>query len=423
MLRFFKTLGALACAAAALSASAQMQMGPPQTFLQSITAHSGSGTSAQPVSTPVPMLMTMRGSWMLMFHGNAFLADTQQSSPRGHDKLFSTNWIMPMAQHRGPDGHGQFTLRAMFSFEPATITGRQYPLLFQQGETAYGLPISDGQHPHDFFMELAALYDLHLGKLSLLSLYLAPVGDPAIGPTAYPHRASAAEDPVATLGHHQQDSTHIADDVLTLGFTHRFLRLEGSGFHGREPNEDRWQIQQGAIDSWSSRLTLAPARNWSGQYSYGHIHSPEALFPDENQTRMTASVMYNRPIGPQDNWASTLLWGRTHEPGDNLIQNSYLFESTLRFHDRNYAYTRIENADRTTELLLGENPIPPGFHEVSAGHVQAYTFGYSRSIGNIPHLATALGAQVTAYHPGPVLQPVYGTDPIGVTFLFRLRPY
>jgi hypothetical protein len=421
MLRFFKTICAFVCATATLRAQAQMQMGPPETFLQSVTAHAGSGTSAQPVSTPVPMLMTMRGSWMLMFHGNAFLADTQQSSPRGYDKFFSTNWIMPMAQHSVP--HGEFTLRAMFSFEPATVTGRQYPLLFQQGETAYGVPIADGQHPHDFFMELAALYDLRLGERSLLTFYAAPVGDPAIGPTAYPHRASAAEDPVAALGHHQQDSTHIADDVLTLGLTHRWLRLEASGFHGREPDEHRWQIQQGAIDSWSTRLTLAPNRNWIGQYSYGRLHSPEALFPDENQDRMTASVMYNRPLGQKDNWASTLVWGHTREPGDNLIQNSYLFESTLRFHARNYPFTRIESADRTTELLLGEQPIPPDFHETSAGHVLAFTFGYDRDLGRIPHLATALGAQVTAYHTPALLQPVYGTDPVGVTFFLRLRPF
>ncbi len=418
-----KALGALACVIAAISASAQMQMGPPETFLQTITAHSGSGTSAQPVSTPIPMLMTMRGSWMLMFHGNAFLADTQQSSPRGHDKLFSTNWIMPMAQHSAPGNHGQLTLRGMFSFEPATVTGRQYPLLFQQGETAYGVPIADGQHPHDFFMELAALYDLPLGERGLLSLYVAPVGDPALGPTAYPHRASAAENPVAALGHHQQDSTHIADDVLTLGLAWRFLRLEGSGFHGREPNEDRWLIQQGAIDSWSTRFTLAPSRNWIGQYSWGRLHSPEALLPNENQNRQTASIMYNRPIGHTDNSASTILWGRTREPGDDLIQDSYLFESTLRLHSRDYAFTRIENAARTNELLVGEQPIPPDFHETSAGHVQAYTFGYDRDIGNIPHLATAFGAMVTAYHTGPMLRPVYGTDPVGITFFLRVRPF
>jgi hypothetical protein len=399
----------------------QMQMGPPENFTQEIQAHTTSGTSAQPNSTPAPMLMTMHGNWRLMVHGNAFLADTQQTSPRGADKLFSTNWVMPMAQRTW--GPGQLTLRTMLSLEPATVTGRQYPLLFQQGETAYGKPIADGQHPHDFVMEFGALYDLHLGDRTLLSFYAAPVGDPAIGPTAYPHRESAIESPVGTLGHHQEDSTHISDDVVTVGITHGWLRLEGSGFHGREPNEHRWQVQQGAIDSWSTRLTVQPGKDWSGQYSYGRLHSPESLFPTSDQERMTASVMYNRPSSNNGNWATTLAWGRTRDLPDNHIENSYLLESTLRFRARNYAFTRIEDVDRTSELLLGEKPLPPNFEEEPAGRVQAYTFGYDRDLGSVPHLATALGAQVTAYTPGSILQPVYGTDPMGVVIFVRMRPW
>lgn len=395
--------------------------GTPRNFIHAIESHSSSGTSAEPNSTPVPMLMTMRGNWMLMFHANAFIVDTQQTGPRGYDKFFSTNWFMPMAQR--PLGTGQLTLRTMFSLEPATVTGREYPLLFQQGETAYGRPIVDGQHPHNFLMEIAALYDLPLGSNTLLSFYAAPVGDPAIGPIAYPHRASAMEDPVAALGHHQEDSTHISDDVLTLGLTHGIARIEASGFHGREPNEHRWQIQQGAIDSWSTRLTLQPGQNWSGQYSYAFLHSPEALDPTANQRRMTASIMYNRPLRNSDNWISSLIWGRTRTGSDNLIENSYLFESLLHFATRNNAFTRIENVDRTTELLLDGSPIPPNFNERPAGRVQAYTFGYDRDILHLPHLSSALGAQLSAYLPGPPLRPVYGSNPVGIDIFLRLRPF
>ena len=390
------------------------------TFVQQIVHHASSGTSAEPDSTPTPMWMKMHGDWMLMFHANAFVIDEQQTSPRGGDKFFSTNWFMPMAQRQlGP---GYLTLRTMLSLEPATITDRQYPLLFQQGETAYGKPIVDGQHPHNFLMELAAIYDWKLGEKTLLSFYAAPVGDPAIGPTAYPHRASAFENPVGTLGHHQEDSTHIADDVITMGFTHGVARIEASGFHGREPNEHRWQVQQGAIDSWSTRLTLQPGKNWSGQYSYGRIHSPEALFPAEDQERMTASTMYNRPM-QRGNWVSTIAWGRTRSLTDNVIQNSYLLESTMRFAEKNYAWTRMENVDRTTELLLGENPVPPGFGEEPAGRVQAYTFGFDRDFDLLPHWKTAIGAQTTVYAPGSRLQPVYGSDPMGVAIFIRLRPF
>jgi hypothetical protein len=414
----------------------------PETFLQEIVRHAGSGTSAEPDSVPVPMLMTTKGKWNLMFHANVFVLDEQQFSSglqvqpapvssglqvpassaggRGEDKFFSTNWFMGMAQREA--GPGVFTARAMLSLEPATITGREYPLLFQQGETAYGKPIADGQHPHNLFMEIAALYDLKLGKNGLLSFYAAPIGDPAIGPIAYPHRASASEDPVATLGHHQEDSTHIAEDVVTVGATYRIARIEASGFHGREPNENRWNISQGKIDSWSTRLTLQPGKNWSGQYSYARIASPEVLYPNENQERMTASVMYNRPIR-NGNWASSLIWGRTKAAGDHEIFNSYALESLIRFATRNHTWTRIENVERSNELLLGENPLPPNFVEQPIGRVQAYTLGYDRDFDLVPHLSSALGAQVTVYGVGENLKPVYGSHPAGVAVFVRLRPF
>jgi hypothetical protein len=392
----------------------------PQNFIQEVLQHASSGTSAQPDSTPVPMLMTKRGQWTLMFHANVFVLDEQETGSRSADKFFSTNSFMGMTQRRA--GPGTFTARGMLSLEPATITDRQYPLLFQQGETAFGKPIADGQHPHDFIMELGILYDVKLRANSLFSFYFAPVGDPAIGPTAYPHRASAAEDPLAPLGHHQQDSTHIAADVVTAGFTYRIARLEASGFHGREPDEFRWDIDQGRIDSWSLRFTLQPGRNWSGQYSYARIVSPEALFSNEDQERMTASFMYNRPLG-RGNWASTLVWGRTRSLQDNSVFNSYLLESTLNFRTRNYAWTRIENAERSNELILGENPLPPNFEEKPIGRVQAYTFGYDRDFDLVPHLASAIGAQFTAYSVPALLQPTYGAHPFAVAMFFRFRPY
>lgn len=399
--------------------TAMMDQMQPTTFIQAIRRHASSGTSAEPNSTAAPMVMTMKRDWMLMFHANAFLVDTQQSSVRGGDKFYSTNWFMPMAQRElGP---GQLTLRAMFSLEPATVTSRRYPLLFQQGETAYGVPIADGQHPHDLFMELAALYDVQLGEHNLLSFYVAPVGDPAIGPTAYPHRASASESPTGTLGHHQQDSTHIAGDVVTVGFTHSIVRVEASGFHGREPDEFRWNIDQGKIDSWSTRATLQPGQNWSGQLSYARIESPEALFPAEDQARMTASLMYNHPFA-RGHLASTALWGRTRSIGDSAKVNSYLLESTANFRDKNYAWVRLENAGRSNELLLGERSLPPGFKEEPLTHTQAYTFGYDREVQIISHLSTAIGAQFTAYHSGKPLQPVYGVNPVGVSVFLRLRP-
>ena len=387
-------------------------------FITLIEEHAISGTDVEPASTPSDMLMVMKGKWHLMLHGEAFLNELQQSGSRGADKFFSTNWLMGMAQRK--IGDGTFTFKTMLSLEPATVSGREYPLLFQQGETAFGKPIVDGQHPHDFFMEIAAMYDYKIGEHALLSFYGAPVGDPALGPVAYPHRASSSENSLAPLGHHLEDSTHIAADVVTAGFAYRNVRVEASGFHGREPDENRWNIDSGKIDSWSTRITVNPAKNWSAQYSISDLHSPESLAPDEDVRRMTASITYNRPIN-NGNWASMLLWGRNENIGGGNVGNGYLLESTLRFSQRNSVWTRIENVDRTTELLLGNNPEPPGFEEHFFARVQAYTAGYDREIGNLKHISTALGGQVTWYGVADVLKPIYGDHPVGVNVFLRVR--
>lgn len=390
----------------------------PGAMQEEIQQHSLSGTDAEAISTPDRMLMKMTGNWMLMLHGVAFLSNIQQSGPRGEDKLFSTNWIMPMAQRSL--GHGTLTLRTMFSFEPATVTQRRYPELFQQGETAFGTPIADGQHPHDFLMEVAALYDLKVSERTLISFYGAPIGDPAMGPPAYPHRISAAENPLTPLGHHLQDSTHILSDVFTFGITHRMLRLEASAFHGREPDENRWDLDSGKVDSWSARLTVNPARNWSGQYSFGHLVGPEALHPNENIDRMTASIAYNRPLA-HGNWASLLLWGRNRNLPGGLVWNSYLAESTWRFGGRNNLWGRIENVDRTNELLLKNTIEPANFEETIIGRVKAFTAGYDRDIPSLPHLATAVGGQITAYGTPDSLKSVYGSHPVGALLFLRVR--
>jgi len=432
------------------------------TLLEAEQQHNSSGTGIEPASTPVPMLMTTHGQWQLMLHANAFVADAQQqaNSERGRDAFFSTNWIMPMAQRKL--GRGTFTARAMFSLEPATIGNRNYPELFQQGETAYANPIVDGQHPHDFFMELAALYDLPLSHNTLLSFYAAPVGDPAIGPVAYPHRQSASEDPIAALGHHQEDSTHIAFNVVTGGLTYRWTRVELSGFHGAEPTEQRWQPEPSpnghAIDSVATRLTISPTADWSGQYSIAHIHSPEALYPNEDQQRQTASVMYHHsfhtapiatkpaassmpgmdmtsmpsanapamtmPMGaePAMDLSTTLLWGRTRSLADSSKENSYLAEALLRFAHTNYAWTRMENAGRSNELLLTpDSPLPPGFTESPLGHVAAFSFGYDHDLRLGPHLLAAPGMQFTLYRAPQKLQPVYGSTPTAEVFFIRFR--
>ncbi|HWE50715.1 MAG TPA: hypothetical protein VG273_13040 [Bryobacteraceae bacterium] len=354
------------------------------------------------------MLERHVGRWNLMFHGLAFITDSQQSGPLGGDKFYSTNWFMADAAH--PLGGGTFTVKTMFSLEPATITNRQYPELFQTGETAFGKPIDGGQHPHNFFMELALRYSHPLTDKSSWSLYLAPVGEPALGPVAYPHRVSAEELPQATLGHHLQDSTHISYEVITGGIRRGMFLVEASGFHGTEPGENRWTVGYGGIDSYSARLTVSPTRNWSGQFSGGYITRPEAL-EIGNQIRTTASVTYNR-TGTRSHWASSLIWGRVHKElnGENL--NSYLAESVYRFLTRNYVTGRIELVDKD------ELPVPGNYR------IGAYTAGYTRDFSLFPRILTGVGANFTTYSLPETLHTPYGRPVAVLMFLrFKLRDY
>src|SRR5438105_9728212 len=283
-------LFAIPCVASSIYA--QMNM-PGMAAMENSVGFLSSGTSVEPKTTSesAPMFHTSLGNWTFMFHANGFLVDTQQGGPRGSDKLFLINWLMPMVSR--DFGRQTITLRTMLSLEPATVTQRRYPELFQSGETAFGLPIVDGQHPHDLLMELAGRYDVRYSEKTRLFVYGGPIGDPALGPTAYPHRASASENPVAVLGHHQEDSTHISNSVITIGFAGGPIQLEASTFHGREPNENRWNIDKGKPDSFSSRLTAGIGNKLSGQFSIGRINNREAFEPNLDTLRTTASVHHD----------------------------------------------------------------------------------------------------------------------------------
>jgi len=364
-----------------------------------------SGTSVNPKSWKMPMIGAKTGSWNWMFMGQAFVVDTQQSGPRGFDKFYSSNWFMAMTEHAL--GKGSVSIQLMASLEPLTVTERRYPLLFQTGETAFGKHIVDGQHPHDLVMGLGIQYARPLPGKTMLQLYFAPIGDPALGPVAFPHRASAAELPQATLGHHWQDSSHIASEVITAGISRGIFRLEASGFHGREPDENRWNIDYGAIDSWSSRLSLSPTKNWMGQVSVGRLKNPEVT-EEGDVVRATASLHYTKPLG-SGAWSSSFIWGRNHKTHDGHDTNSFTLESVAPIRRGNFITGRFEWVDKD-ELEA------PGTYRIGA-----YTAGYTRDINLIPAVQTGIGANLTAYTLPEALKSQYGEHPWGVSVYLRLR--
>lgn len=383
-------------------------------FLMSET----SGTSRNPESWPMPMRMVNRGAWNFMFMGQAFVNDTQQSGPRGADKFFSTNWFMGSAERR--IGRGSFLFDLMLSLEPATITDRRYPELFQTGETAFGKPIVDGQHPHDLFMGIGFHYAYALGGNTILEAYFAPVGDPALGPPAYPHRASAFELPQAPLGHHWQDSSHIVNEVATIALKRRWLRLELSGFHGAEPDENRWNIDAGAMDSWAARFSVFPSANWMAQVSAGRLTHPEAAEPGD-VVRSTASVHYTRPLGEGD-WSSSFIWGRNHKTANLRNTNSYLFETLVPVRRSNFLTGRWELVDK--DELFSNDPVLQAQLASTVGttfRIGAYTFGYTRDFHLLPCIESGLGGNFSAYTLPAAIKPFYGDHPVGGNLFLRLR--
>jgi hypothetical protein len=354
-----------------------------------------------------------------MIMGQAFIVDTQQSGPRGGDKLYSPNAFMFNVEHSL--GGGSFMIQTMFSLEPLTITDRRYPLLFQTGETAYGKPIVDGQHPHNFIMSAGIQYAHPLGENAILQLYYAPVGDPALGPVAYPHRASADELPQATLGHHWQDSTHIADDVATVAVKYKWMRVEASGFYGTEPGENRWHVDWGPMNSYAIRFSVFPTKNWMAQVSAGRLTNPERQSPGD-VVRSTASLSYSRQLADGETWSSSLIWGRNHDVVTQHNLNSYLAETVYPVSQKNFLTGRIELVDK--DELFADNPELEEQLARTAGstfRIGAYTAGYTRDIGTFRDIETGVGANATAYTLPAAIKPYYGDHPWGVNAFVRLR--
>jgi hypothetical protein len=380
----------------------------------------GSGTAWLPDASPMRAYHFMPNGWMLMVHGDMDLYYDHQGTERGDDQVGSTNWAMLMAMH--PVGQGMLHLHGMLSAEPFTVGARGYPLLLQTGESYRGVPLRDRQHPHDLFMELSARYEVPIAKNLGVSIYAAPVGEPAIGPVAYMHRPSAQNDPFAPLGHHWQDATHITYGVITAGVFTRTVQLEGTLFQGREPDDDRYDFDFGALDSYGGRLTVNPTLHWSLTASYGYLKSPEEQHPGENQHRLGASILYTRRIAREGDWASALVYGAnqhtaTGQPSPGF-EHSVLLESNLQLDDRNSFFGRAEWVQKSAEELVVPDADPEAHFNVSG-----LVFGYVREVVQYGGASLGLGIRGSLNFVPESLKATYGTrTPGGIALYVRLRP-
>jgi hypothetical protein len=377
----------------------------------------GSGTTWIPDAVPLPSHETMAGSWELMVHGVGFAQYDKQGGDRGAEQFGSLNWAMLMASRK--TGAGLFQARTMLSVEPATVTSNGYPLLLQTGESNNGVPLHDRQHPHDFWMEIGTLYQVPLASRLALELYAAPSGEPALGPVAYMHRPSALDNPLAPVGHHWQDATHIAFGVLTAGVFTKYWKLEGSAFNGREPDDQRWNFDPIRLDSYSGRLTVNPDSQWSMTAGYGYLKSPEALRPNESIHRATASLLNARKL-ENGQWATSLVWGANNLVGPEGWTSAVLLESEAILAKHNTVFGRAEVARKSAEELV--LPVT-AFSPATTFDVAELSLGYIRDVGRFLGATAGFGVVGTVNRVPGGLQPFYGTrSPVGGLVLFRIRP-
>ncbi|MGN6604485.1 MAG: hypothetical protein ACTHK8_18650 [Ginsengibacter sp.] len=380
----------------------------------------GSGTGWLPDASPMYGYMFHTSKWMYMLHYNFFLRynnqDFSNKGSRGGSKVDAPDWIMLMAQHK-VGKNGLFHYNIMSSLDAPLGGSDGYPLLFQSGEAYKGKSIVDRQHPHDLFSELSVSYAQALSKKADVFVYVGYPGEPALGPVAFMHRPSSMDDPNAPISHHWIDATHVTFGVATFGLRYGQVKLEGSSFTGREPDENRYNFDKPRFDSWSGRFSWNPSQNWALQVSHGFIKSPELLHPDEDVNRTTASAEYAKFLSDNSTFNATAVWGMNKIKGHDG-ENAALVEGEWR-KNKLALHARYEWVQKgIEELSLDENV----YGHDAVFPVNALTAGLNYDLLKIGKTRLAGGSQITFYHADKRLDPLYGKNPMAFEVYLRLYP-
>lgn len=365
-----------------------------------------SGTSWQPDATQHMGEHTQRGNWLTMTHAMLNGVYDWQGGPRGDEKLFLSGMFMGSAQ-REIGARGTVNLRAMLSPDPF-MGKRGYPLLLAAGETADGKTLlTDRQHPHDLFMELSGSYSQRLSANDSVFVYAGLPGEPAFGPPAFMHRLSTMDSPEAPITHHWFDSTHITFGVITAGWTHDNWKIEGSGFKGREPDENRYDIEAPKIDSAAVRVSWNPTKRLALQASWAHLASPEQLDPTEDETRWSGSAIYTTPFGEDGWWSTTFAVGAKDHHGDNL--GAAALESAIHPNKRWSVFARAEGLE--TGELSG----------AGIQKVQKASIGVIRDFALADNVTFGVGALGSRNWVPSDVAASYGGDRAGAMAFVRLK--
>jgi hypothetical protein len=406
----FLPLAALLAAASAPEAHAEHGTGMAMTGALGDypLSRDASGTSWQPDAAVHSMGHVMAGDWTLMGHVLLNGVYDRQQGPRGDELAFASGMVMGAAR-RDPAHGPVLNLRSMLSPDPF-MGKRGYPLLLAAGETADGVtPLVDRQHPHDLFMELSASLAWPLGRGRSTFIYAGLPGEPAFGPPAFMHRPATMMSPEAPITHHWLDSTHVTFGVLTAGWVQDRWKFEVSQFTGREPDENRYDIERPRMDSTALRASWNPGPHWSLQASWADVESPEQLEPDIDERRLSASALYSRDLGGGRSWSATFAWGHK-DPTAGASTGAVAVEAALNPREGWQLFGRAERLE-TQELGIGDD---------SVYEVARVSIGARREIPLGGRVRLALGGIYTSNHVAAALRPSYGGNPDGAMLFVQL---
>jgi hypothetical protein len=381
-------------------------------------ASANAGQEPQQPAPPAHDMAAMNSGspWMFMYDGVLFATFSHQGGPRGGTEFISTDWLMGMATRRA--GPGQLTLTGMVSLDRATTGPRGYLELFQVGESYKFIPLVDRQHPHDLLMQASVAWRIPLNETTGITFAAAPVGDPALGPIAFMHRPSAAENPAAPLGHHTFDSTHITMGVITASVDRGPWVFESSVFQSVEPDDNRWDLVDfGSLDSWSARVWFTPSAAWQFQASHGYLAYPERL-EFMHVRRTTASASWFKPAG-NGFTAATVMIGRN----DKQLHGAFhaaVAEATRR-QGRWSAYGRLEALEVET-LLLQTRGLDHTHGIVPSDALAAGTLGGVLELPQWRRFELGVGTEATFYAVPETLRATHGARPVSFRLFLRVRP-
>jgi len=376
-----------------------------------VMAREASGTAWQPDTGTHGGLHVMDGPWMFMGHAQLNAVYDWQQGPRGDEKAFVSGMVMGMARRSFENGDA-LQFRAMISPDP--FMGKPgLPMLLATGETADGVtPLIDRQHPHELIMELSGSYSHRVDDQQSLFIYAGLPGEPAFGPPAFMHRQSISDSPEPPISHHWLDSTHITFGVVTAGYVYDTWKIEASRFHGREPDDSRYDIESGALDSTAARLSWNPTPRWSLQASWAHVKSPELLEPADNQTKWSVSAIYTQALGAHGWWSTTAAWGR--RSADHQAVDAYILESAVNLYE---SWTLFGRAERTENNEL----ISVGGHHGPVYTVGKASVGAIRDFPVTPRVKVGLGGLYAFNFLPNALRASYGGQPNGAMIFARLK--